>query len=116
MAIGKLFGRKKKRKYPVKLDANGKSARQRCFEMFKDHVPFQEIAAAVEVKIETVYRYHRQWAKNPDLERYIAYYKWILNKSAPDRERTIDEMAQLLGISKEQIETILQQHHGLLRL
>ncbi len=44
MAAFTLFGRKKKRKYPIKRDERGKSARARCFEMFANQTPLNEVA------------------------------------------------------------------------
>jgi hypothetical protein len=116
MAIFKVFGREKRRKYPIKRDENGKTARKRCFEMFQNKVPLPEIAKTVGVKIDTVYKYHQQWARNPKIEQHLAYYKWILDKSAPDRERSKETAANLFGISKEQLDTILQKSYGLRRL
>lgn len=116
MAIFKVFGRKKRRKYPIKRDENGKTARKRCFEMFQNKVPLPEIAKTVDVKIDTVYKYYQQWARNPKIEQHLAYYKWILDKSAPDRERSKEIAANLFGISKEQLDTILQKPYGLRRL
>lgn len=116
MAIFKGFGRKKRRKYPIKLDEKGKSARSRCFEMFRDNTPSSEIAKIVGVKIETVRRYHQQWKKNPNFEQQHAYFKELLKKTAPDRERTIELCAKACGITKEQTEIILSQPHGLRRL
>jgi len=116
MAIFKGFGRKKRRKYPIKLDEKGKSARSRCFEMFGDKAPLNEIAERVGVKIETVRKYHQQWKKNPNFEGQHAYFKELLKRTAPDRERTIELCARACGIPKEQLENILSQPHGLRRL
>jgi hypothetical protein len=116
MKIFKGFGRKKGRKYPVKRDGNGKSARQRCFGMFKEKVPLQDIAKVVGVDISTVYKYYQQWKKNPEFVHDLSYYKFILDKSAPDRERSIEVTAGLLGMTKEEVETILHQPYGLRRL
>jgi len=116
MAIFKGFRRKKRRKYPIKVDERGKSARRRCFEMFVDKTPFSEIAQIVGVKIETVRRYHQQWKKNPNFEQQHAYFKELLKRTAPDRERTIELCARACRITKEQTETILSQPHGLRRL
>lgn len=110
------FGRRKKRKYPVKRDERGTSARQRCFEMFPDNIPPADISKAVGVKIETVYRYHQQWAKERGLEQQILYLKGVLKKEAPDRERTVELLARTLGIAKEDVEAILLKPHGLRRL
>jgi len=116
MDILKVFKRTKRRKYPIIRDEKGKSARKRCFEMFEEQVPFEEIAAATGAKLNTVYRYHRQWLKNPGIETTIKYFKKLLNPLAPNRERQIELIAQVLGFSKEQVETTLRQPHGLRRL
>ncbi len=116
MNIFKGFGRKKRRKYPVKYDERGKSARSRCFEMFADKIPLNEIAEDVGVKINTVRRYHLQWKKDPDFETRYAYLKGLFKKTALDRERTIELCSRACGITKEQFETILSQPHGLRRL
>jgi hypothetical protein len=116
MAIFKRFGRKKRRKYPVKVDEKGRSARTRCFEMFAEKVPLDEIAEKVGVKVDTVRRYHQQWKKDPDLERRYTYVKSLFKKTTPDREYNIELFARAWGIPKEQLETILSQPHGLRRL
>jgi hypothetical protein len=116
MAIFKGVGRKKRRKYPVKLDEKGRSARSRCFEMFRDNTPLSEIAKIVGVKIETVRRYHQQWKKNPNFEGQHAYFKELLKRTAPHRERTIELCARACRITKEETETVLSQPHGLRRL
>jgi len=116
MTIFNIFRRTKRRKYPIIRDETGKSARQRCFEMFEDQVSFKEIAAATGAKLDTVYRYHLQWSKNPGIETRIKYFKKQLHPLAPDRERQIELFAQVLGIPKEQFEIILHQPHGLRRL
>lgn len=110
------FKRKKRRKYPVKRDEKGKSARSRCFKEFGDNTPLDEIAKIVGVKLETVRRYHQQWQKNPNFEQQYAYIKGLLKKDVPDRERMIELCARAAGITKEQFETILHQPHGLRRL
>jgi hypothetical protein len=116
MDVLKVFKRTKRRKYPIIRDEKGKSARKRCFEMFEEQFPFEEIAAATGAKLDTVYRYHRQWSKNPEIETTIKYFKKLLNPLAPNRERQIELIAQVLGFSKEQVETTLRQPHGLRRL
>jgi hypothetical protein len=116
MATFKIFGRKKRRKYPVKVDEQGRSARNRCFEMFAEKVPLDEIAKKVGVKVDTVRRYHQQWKKDPGLERRYAYVYSLFKKTAPDRDKNIELFARVWGIEKERLETILSQPHGLRRL
>lgn len=112
----KIFGRKKGRKYPVKWDENGISARQRCFEMLENKTPFAEIAEVTGLKINSVYKYSRQYVKNPTLESQSDFLKRIFDKSAPNRGQDIEIFAKLLGVSPEQLETLLQQPYGLRRL
>jgi DNA invertase Pin-like site-specific DNA recombinase len=83
MAIFKRFGRKKRRKYPVKVDQKGRSARSRCFDMFAEKVPIDEIAEEVGAKVDTVRRYHQQWKKDPGLEPRYAYIQSLFKKTAP---------------------------------
>jgi len=116
MKLPKPFRRKKRRKYPTMFDEKGKSARSRCFEMFRDKIPLSEIAQEVGVKIQTVRRYHLQWKKNPNFESQYAYFKRLLKKNSPDRERTIELCAKACGITKEKFESILSQPHGLRQL
>ena len=112
-----MFGRKKrKRKYPIKRDEFGRSARSRCFEMFDDNIPLPDIAEALGLKIETVYTYHRQWKKDPEFDKAYAYLKRVLDKRAPDREPTLKLVAKISGMDKKEFETLLQKPHGLKRL
>jgi hypothetical protein len=84
--------------------------------MFPEKVPFDEIAKTVGVKIDTVHRYHQQWKKDPGFERLYLYVRTLFQKTAPDREKNLELFARAWGISKEDLETILFQPHGLRRL
>jgi hypothetical protein len=107
---------RKRRRYPIKRDEYGKSARERCFEMFEEKAAVPEISRVVGVPLTTVYTYHSQWKKNPHLEVRLAYMGGLLNTKNPDREHNLGLLAQAYGIDKEQIETILSQPYGLKRL
>jgi len=107
---------KKRRRYPIKRDELGRSTRQRCFEQFEDHVPLEDIARTTGAKISTVHRYHQQWQKNPKLENEIAYFKWVLGKHAPNRDRSIELLAKMIRIEKQEVEAILVRPHGIRRL
>ncbi len=115
MKLTRVF-RRKRRKYPIKVDGRGKSARSRSFEMFSDKIPLSEISEDVGVKIETIRRYHQQWKKDPDLGHRYAYVQSLLKKTAADRDKNIELFARVWGIKKERLETILAQPHGLKRL
>ncbi len=107
-----LFG-KKRRRYPIKRDDYGKSARTRCFEMFEDGLPLPEIARRAGVSKPTVYTYHSQWKKHPHMDVQLSYLNGLLRRENPERERTIELLARTLGISKEDLETALSKPYGL---
>jgi hypothetical protein len=69
------FWRKKGRKYPIKRDIIGKSARQKCFRLFEDEIPSKLVAEWEDVPIKTVYKYHQQWQKYPHIQKQLAYLK-----------------------------------------
>jgi hypothetical protein len=116
MRLLKGFRRTKRRKYPVVMDEKGRSARSRCFEMFPDGTPLEQIAKYVGVKIETVTKYHRQWKEDPDFEGRHAYFKRVLKNPGPERARMIELGARACKVSIDQFEDILSQPHGLRRL
>jgi CRP-like cAMP-binding protein len=120
MLIEKFFRGKKTRKYPIKRDARGKSARRQCFELFADYtaedIVLEDIAKTAGVTIETVATYYRQWKKEPTLEKQLAFAKQLFDKNAPDRDKNLELFAKLLRIPREQLETILHQPHGLRRI
>jgi len=120
MSIREFLGWKKKRKYPIKRDARGKSARQQCFKLFEDYpagdIVLEDIAKTAGVTIETVATYYRQWKKEPTLEKQLAFAKQLFDKNAPDRDKNLEWFARAFQIPQEELETILHQPHGLRRI
>ena len=117
MRLARLFRTKKSRRYPIKRDGKGKSLRSRCFERFDQEKRPVEVAEELRMKVPTACRYFRDWKQlGPNFEQQHAYFKELLKKTAPDRERTIELCARACEITKEQFETILSQPHGLRRL
>jgi hypothetical protein len=116
MAALKIFRWKKRRKYPVKVDEEGRSARSRCFEMFPQEIPLREITRETGVRVDTVRRYHLQWKKDPGFEKLYSYTKSLFDKNTPSRDGNIELFARAWGIDKERLEAILSQPRGLQRL
>jgi hypothetical protein len=116
MRIPKIPGFKRRRKYPVRRDEYGKSARKRCFEMFEDEYSLTEVIAAANVPKTTVYKYHQQWLKDPHIEKQIAYLKPMLARGNPNRDKQINQMVLSLGIEREKVEALLASPYGLQRL
>lgn len=117
MNLKRLFGPKKGRKYPIKRDWSGKSLRRRCFELFDEGKRPVEVAAELRANKKNVFRYFRQWKKiGPNFEKQLAYIKGLLNKDSPDRERMLKFMADIAGITVNELLIILSKPHGLRRL
>jgi len=117
MKLKSLFHVKKSRKYPIKRDGEGLSLRARCFGLFEQG--YSPVAVAEELKMEktTVYRYFRDWKRlGPYFERKYDYIRSLFNKTTPDRDKNIGLFAETCGISKQHLEAILSQPHGLRRL
>ena len=113
MCAFKIFKRKRSRKYPIKRDESGKSARSRAFKLFEDGIRFDEISEEVGIKIDTVYKYHQQWMKNRQIEQQIKLAKELFKKTAPDRSKNIDLVTSALRITPDELEAILAKPHGL---
>lgn len=116
MKLARLFLKKKSRKYPLKYDEYGKSARQRCFEMFPQIIPLKEIAKETGVSVETVQRYHRQWKQNQKFEGQLHFVKSLFDKKSPFRDENINIYSTAIGVTPEKFKEILSQPHGLKRL
>jgi hypothetical protein len=84
--------------------------------MFADNIPLREIAKRLGIKLETVHRYHLQWKRDPGFEQKYLYAKSLFAKNSPYRDKNLDLYSMALGITEEQLETILSQPHGLRRL
>ena len=108
-----IFNRKRSRKYPIIRDEYGQSARSRAFELFEDGVQLNEISEEVGIKIQTVYKYHQQWMKNPHIEQQLKYFGELFKKTAPERNKSIDLFASACRITPDELEAILAKPHGL---
>ncbi len=117
MRLPRVFRiRKAGRRYPVKRDEQGRSARRRCFKMFFDQVPLDEIVGVVEVTPETVRRYYLQWRQEPVHREGYSFARHLFAQANPNRDANLELFAKAWGITKEQLEIIHSQPHGLNRL
>lgn len=57
--------RRKGRKYPIKRDSYGRSARQRAFAAFENGKTPAEVAVMVPISVRTARRYFADWQKLP---------------------------------------------------
>ncbi len=113
----RLFRVNKSRKYPVQYDDIGQSLRTRCFKLFDEGKRPVEVAKELGMKETTAYKYFQQGKRlGPNFERKYSYVKDLLKPSAPDRNHTLELFARACGITKKELETILDKPHGLRRL
>jgi hypothetical protein len=117
MSVFKMFGHKKRRKYPILRDPEGRSLRTRCFERFAQGRRPVEVAEELHMKVPTAYSYFRDWQRlDPNFDKWYAYAKDLFKKTVANRDQNIELFAQIYGISKDHLESVLSQPHGLLRL
>ncbi len=107
---------KKGRKYPIRRDETGRSARQRAFELFELDYAVDKVAEEVEISRETARRYHYDWGKRGkgwETRHYTIKHMWKTNPEFS--ERFVDDLAEALGMTKTEVIGRLQQPWGLKR-
>ncbi len=99
----KLF-RLKSRKYPIKKDAHGRSARHRAFKEFDKGKRPAEIIRAVDISLQTACRYFADWKKRP--KNFNIHYNGLRYKVKNDSEFSdllVDQLVEYLGMSREEV-------------
>jgi hypothetical protein len=109
----KGLSRHKARRHPIKRDSRGRSARERCFKLFENEVPPDEIADSVGVPIGTVKRYHHQWKNVRNLDKRVRFLKELFKTDSVVKEQTIDLWAKAFMVPKEELEAIIHQPNGI---
>jgi len=113
--IGKL--RRRRRKYPIKRDESGKTARRRAFELFEHGKMPAQVALIVGISVRTARRYFQAWKKLPrNLESKYMVVKKLLNSSPGYREKVVKTTCELLGLPEEEVRARFQEPWGLKRL
>ena len=109
--------KRKSRKYPIKRDEYGTSARQRAFEAFDHGKRPAEVAPMVEVSLRTACRYFADWKKQPNnLELRYRITKTAMKNVSGFSEQTIKILATGLSMSEEEVISRLQKPWGLKQL
>jgi AraC-like DNA-binding protein len=108
---------KKRRKYPIKRDQFGRTARQRAFELFGRDLRPAQVSRQIGINLPTACRYFADWKKqSPRLEARYTSFRDIL-KNHPDlSENMVRTMANELGMSVEEVGERLQRPWGLKQL
>ena len=102
--------KKKSRKYPIKRDEYGTSARQRAFEAFDQGKRPAEVALMVGISLRTACRYFSDWKKLPkNSELLYRIAKAGLKNELGFPEHVITTLAAKLGLSEEEVRVLLQK-------
>jgi hypothetical protein len=76
-----------------------------------------DVAKELGMKNSTAFRYFQQWKKvGPNFEREYNFFKEALKTPSPGQDRLLELTARTCGISKEELESLLTQPHGLKQL
>ena len=112
--IGKL--RRRRRKYPIKRDESGKTARRRAFELFDNGKRPAEVAYLVGITKRTGFRYFQDWKKlGPNFEARYTIVKKVLDSSPKHHEGAVKMICELLGLPEEEVRARFQEPWGLKR-
>lgn len=111
-----LFQRKS-RKYPIKRDEYGRSARQRAFELFKEGKRPAQIykpELIPGIKKNTLYRYYEDWKKLEGGPSY-ATLKKLMKVSPEFTEGVVLSLSKNLGMTRQEVIRRMQRPWGLMR-
>jgi hypothetical protein len=108
---------KKTRKYPIKRNEFGESARQQAFTLFSNGFRPAQIFRdkMVPVKKTTLFRYHSDWKKLKNVPPYSVFRK--LRKNHPEiADDNIKMLAEELKISEEEVVVLWSKPWGVKQL
>jgi hypothetical protein len=102
--------RRRTRKYPIKRDEYGKSARRRAFDTFDQGLRPAQVALLVNINLPTACRYFADWKKLPQkVEVRYRLAKAVHKSTREFSADTIKLMGAHLGMSEEEVVDRLQK-------
>lgn len=113
--IHRLF--RKRRRYPIKRDESGRSARRRCFDLFDEGSRPSEAAPIVGVSLRTACRYFQDWKKLPRcLEDKYKVVRSMMMHNPGFSESLVKDVNDILGLTLEEVRSRMEEPWGLKRL
>lgn len=106
--LHKVF--RKQRKYPIKRDDTGRSARSRAFELFNNGMRPSKAAPKIGISAKTAYRYYEDWKKYPRNYKQLQAMFRIWSKAG--RTTHIEELAKLLDMPVGELTERLEKPWG----
>jgi len=108
---------RKGRKYPIKRDESGRSARRRCFDLFDEGRRPSEAAPIVGVSLRTACRYFQDWKKLPRcLEDKYKVARSMMAHSPDFSESLLKDISDILDLPLKEVRSRLEEPWGLKRL
>lgn len=109
--------RKRSRKYRIKRDEHGRSARQRAFDAFDCGKRPGEVVRMVGVSHRTACRYFADWKKLPqNLEFDYRMMRTVRKSNREFSKETIESLSAYLEMSEEEVKGRLEKPWGLKQL
>lgn len=109
--------RKRSRKYPIKRDEHGRSARQRAFEAFDCGKRPGEVVRMVGVSPKTACRYFADWKKLPqNLKLHYRMMNAVRKSNREFSKETVESLSAYLEMSEEEVKEHLEKPWGLKQL
>ena len=108
---------KNRRKYPIKRDEFGKSARRRAFDAFDRGLRPAQVIREVDISLSTACRYFADWKKHhPKLEVRYDLLKTLRKMRGELSDETLNRIGEALGMNLEEVLQRLQRPWGLKQL
>lgn len=108
---------RKRRKYPIKRDEQGLSARKRAFDAFDRGMSPAQVSSEYGIEIKTARRYYSSWKKQPPrLEKRYQALTEVLRKHPDLKHKFILTVVDSLGMPVGEVKQRLQRPWGLKRL
>jgi hypothetical protein len=114
---GRSWSKKDTRKYPIKRDEYGMTARQRCFQSFDKGLRPSEVTRGVGISLKTACTYFYQWKRLPKhLKLNYRIMKRALAELPGLREEIIRTLSKKLKMPKRKIKAQLESPWGIRQL
>ncbi|MFC1982744.1 hypothetical protein ACFLV5_03050 [Chloroflexota bacterium] len=103
----------RRRKYPLKSDEKGLSARQRAFELFGEGKRPSQVCNTLPISLRTACRYFEDFKKLHHKVPYATIRKWMRDNQEFS-DKVIGMLADSLEMSREEVVTRMQKPWGLM--
>ncbi|MFC2066780.1 hypothetical protein ACFLUO_07000 [Chloroflexota bacterium] len=103
----------KGRRYPIKRDENGRSVRQRAFDLFGAGQRPAQVCKTIAISLRTACRYYADFKKLHHRLPYSTIRKWM-RENPEFSEKVIAMLATSLEMSQEEVIVRMQKPWGLM--